>query len=202
MADEPTPVKPGYKTTEFWLSIAAMLLSTLFASGALTNDVALTLAGIGATLLTALGYKVTRTLVKTAGAMLVVFALGSSQTSCAEMKPRLANGASALLDCETPDIMALVAELVGIAKPAVTAAITGDGHVDYGQLESTARAAKTNLARCVLSTAIAMVVTPDAKDGAPQSAGLVVNTYELRATFARARASWGVGAIQTSHGVL
>lgn len=64
--DTPAPVKPGYKTTEFWLSLAATILSALFASGALTNNTALAIAGMAATVLTALGYKVSRAMVKSA----------------------------------------------------------------------------------------------------------------------------------------
>jgi hypothetical protein len=198
-------IKPGYKTTEFWMSIAAFVLTAVFASGAVTNETALSMLGIGGTVLTALGYKVSRTMVKSAGASLslcFVFALGASQISCAEVKPRLANGASTFLDCETPDIQSLVGELIGIVKPAVLVAITGDGHVDTGKLEEAARAAKSNLARCALATAVAMVVTPDAKAGAPQSASLIVTPLELRSKFAAARASWGVAVVHTSAGDL
>lgn len=57
---------PGYKTSEFWLKILALALSAVFASGALTNNTALNIAGIAASVLGALGYTVSRTLVKTA----------------------------------------------------------------------------------------------------------------------------------------
>lgn len=60
----PAPVTPGYKTTEFWLKIAAMLLTAAYASGALTNSTALSIAGIAATILGALGYTVARTMLK------------------------------------------------------------------------------------------------------------------------------------------
>lgn len=67
MADETqTPAKPGFYTSEFWLKVAAMLLTALFASGALTNSTALAIAGIAATILGALGYTVSRTMVKNA----------------------------------------------------------------------------------------------------------------------------------------
>lgn len=61
-----TPVKPGYKTTEFWLKLAALLLSTLFASGVMTSNTVLAVAGVAASILTALGYAVTRAMVKAA----------------------------------------------------------------------------------------------------------------------------------------
>lgn len=75
MADntEPVPstdtavtVTPGWKTTEFWLKLAALLLTAMYASGAVTNNTALAIAGIAATILGALGYTVARAWVKAA----------------------------------------------------------------------------------------------------------------------------------------
>lgn len=58
---------PGYKTTEFWLKLAAIVLTALFASGAIpTTGTAAMIAAIAATVLGALGYTVSRTIVKTA----------------------------------------------------------------------------------------------------------------------------------------
>ncbi len=56
--------KPGFKTSEFWLKLAAMVLTAIYASGALTGNTALAVAGIAATILGALGYTVSRTIVK------------------------------------------------------------------------------------------------------------------------------------------
>jgi hypothetical protein len=62
-----TPVKPGYRTTEFWLHAFAIALSALFASGAIpTAGTVATIALIAAAELSALGYTVSRTMVKTA----------------------------------------------------------------------------------------------------------------------------------------
>ena len=71
MADEtnvPMPVKSGFRTSEFWLKVAAMVLTAVFASGALTNSTAIAIAGIAATILGALGYTVSRTMVKNGSA--------------------------------------------------------------------------------------------------------------------------------------
>lgn len=58
-------VKPGYKTTEFWLKLAAVLLTALYASDAIpTSSVATKVAAIAATMLGALGYTVVRGMVK------------------------------------------------------------------------------------------------------------------------------------------
>lgn len=63
-ATESKVVKPGYKTTEFWLKLAALALTAAYASGAITNNTALAIAGIAATVLGALGYTVSRGLAK------------------------------------------------------------------------------------------------------------------------------------------
>ena len=58
-------LKPGWKTTEFWLSCAAIVVGALFASGAVAPDSSADkLLGLAATVLTTLGYTVSRTLVK------------------------------------------------------------------------------------------------------------------------------------------
>lgn len=60
-------VKTGYKTTEFWLAAVATLLGVVLASGALTEGtVWAQVVGVGATLLTSLGYTVSRTKAKAA----------------------------------------------------------------------------------------------------------------------------------------
>ena len=57
--------KPGYKTTEFWLSFAALVVGAAFASGVFpTESTGEKLLGLAATVLTALGYTVSRTMVK------------------------------------------------------------------------------------------------------------------------------------------
>ena len=57
--------KPGFKTSEWWLSLAALITSALLSSGLVSNSLALQCIGGVATLLTALGYQVSRSLVKT-----------------------------------------------------------------------------------------------------------------------------------------
>lgn len=67
MADtttEPT-VKPGYQTTEFWLSIAATVIGFAFASGVFpVESSGDKILGLAAVVLSSLGYTVSRTLVK------------------------------------------------------------------------------------------------------------------------------------------
>ena len=64
MADETTtatPHKPGYRTSEFWLTTAALVIGTLIASGAIgeTTGLGRAIAFI-ASVLAAAGYSVSR----------------------------------------------------------------------------------------------------------------------------------------------
>ena len=59
------PKKPGYKTTEFWLSLAALVLGALLASGAIGEDSGSgKILAFAASALTALGYSVSRGMTK------------------------------------------------------------------------------------------------------------------------------------------
>lgn len=56
--------KPGYKTTEFWLSLAAMIIGAILASGAIENNLVLQALGMAATVLGGLGYTAGRSITK------------------------------------------------------------------------------------------------------------------------------------------
>ena len=68
MTDPATaPVKPGYKTTEFWLSLLAMLTGAVIASGIVDpagSTMTAKIVGGIMSLLGALGYTVQRTSLK------------------------------------------------------------------------------------------------------------------------------------------
>lgn len=52
--------KPGYKTTEFWLTLLAAVVTALYSSGAIVNPRLVGVIGLVATVLGALGYTVVR----------------------------------------------------------------------------------------------------------------------------------------------
>ena len=58
--------KPGYKTSEFWLTIAAVLVAAVLSSG-LENPAVLKIAGIVGSVLAAMGYTYNRTKAKNGG---------------------------------------------------------------------------------------------------------------------------------------
>ncbi len=60
---------PGYRTSEYWISLFAVLVGAFLASGAFAPDsVWMKLAGLLATILGALGYTVSRTMLKSTAA--------------------------------------------------------------------------------------------------------------------------------------
>lgn len=139
--------------------------------------------------------------------MLAALLLGAMalQSACADLQPRerAAAGAGALLDCEAPTIADVLLELIPLAKQAVMAAISGDGHADTTALRAAAAPLKSDLGRCALATAIAILATPEsAAPGAPAAAALVVDTVELRRQFTALRVNLGWAPVKTRAGVL
>lgn len=204
MTDETTPatppttpptVKPGWKTTEFYLSLLATLLTALFASGVLTSSTALAIAGMAATVLTALGYKVTRTLIKT-GAVLALFVLAtSSQVGCTGLKEGAGRVAGNVVDCMTPAARTAIGELVPVFGAAIRNATAGDGKLDREALRATAAPLTTALTRCAFSAAIAEALRPrPLSKGAPQSSPLEVDAGDLRTTYELIRDAYFGGA--------
>jgi hypothetical protein len=62
-----TPVKPGYQTTEFWLTTAATLVGLMIASGIIpTSGIWPQIVGVVSSVLSSLGYSIGRSLVKAA----------------------------------------------------------------------------------------------------------------------------------------
>lgn len=58
-------VKPGYKTTEFWLTLAACVVGALAASGVFPDEsLGMKITGLAMTTLAALGYTTSRFMVK------------------------------------------------------------------------------------------------------------------------------------------
>jgi hypothetical protein len=74
----PAPVKPGWKTTEFWLHLIAVLAGAIMASGLPSQNKIVQVAGMISATLGALGYGATRAIVKAAGVFLLCLML----TSC------------------------------------------------------------------------------------------------------------------------
>lgn len=156
-APEPTPVKPGYRTTEFYLSSLAKLLGILFASGVLGDgSLPMRIAGLAATLLAALGYTVSRGLVKAAGALLLVFAIGATQPACAgrsagdTLKAIPGEAKSAVIDCGKQNAAPILALAFALGAQALLAEID-QGSIDWPALEASAATEGKVVGGCALT---------------------------------------------------
>lgn len=81
---------PGYKTSEFWLSLLAMIIGSIFASGLVGEGGAVgEILGMSAVILGKLGYTVPRGLAKAKQATPVVVPAGSTVSSGSTIPPPL-----------------------------------------------------------------------------------------------------------------
>jgi hypothetical protein len=69
---------PGYKTTEFWLTLVANAVGAILTSGLVTNDHVLKILGLAAMILSSLGYTVARTMIKRSASSAAPFPLSAS----------------------------------------------------------------------------------------------------------------------------
>lgn len=185
------PVKPGYKTTEFYFGGAATLLTLLYASGLLTSNVSLAIAGMVATVLTALGYKVSRTIVKAAAVLLVVLGLGATQLSCATLKAVPAAGKTAAIECAKESAAPILTLALALAEQAALAVID-QGGIDWPAIEGAAAVEGKVLGGCAFKKFVAGLSTAPRSDTAVRS--LVAGPDPVadgRAAIARLSARFG-----------
>lgn len=172
----PPSTKPGWKTSEFYFGWAAKLIGGFMAAGVFgTGTVAERIAGAILVLLAQWGYTYSRTIVKTAAALLLALGLGGPQVACSGTAgQRVKNGATAAIQCEMPQIVAFGLQ----AKPALEAAalgvLSGDGlHVDAAKLKAIAAPMVEPSLRCALNGVIAALLHPESrKSGTAMSASL------------------------------
>lgn len=160
----PAPVKPGYMTTEFWLKVAAIALSALFASGVIpTSGPAATIAAMAATMLGALGYTVSRTLVKNAAAAVLVLLLGlaaaSSLTACAAAKADAKAIEAGVVTCAKGDVPAAKSLGLQLGTEALGGLLAGKTEAQiWAQVSADAEAASKTQGLAVASCAFGPLV--------------------------------------------
>ena len=138
-ATAPTPPKPGYKTTEFWLKVAAFALTALYASGVIpTSGSAAAIAAIAATMLGSLGYTVARTLTKAAGVLAVFIMAGMLVSSgCAALRTEVKAIANNVVTCAKADQAKAQALALQLGIQAVTSLVL-TGKPDWSSIGNTA----------------------------------------------------------------
>lgn len=193
-----TTLKPGHKTTEFALGVAAIILTALYSADAIpTGTVYAKIAAVAATVLIALGYTVVRGKVKAAAAMLVLlfgFAfVATSSMGCGHVADSARAGAGAFVDCMKPATHAAAAELEPAFGSVLRNALASDGKIDRASLDAIAAPLKQDASRCALDGAItALLHPPPPRPGAPQSSPLEVDEADVGDAYAELRAKlWG-----------
>jgi hypothetical protein len=177
----PPPVKPGWQTTEFWMKLAAILLSTLFASGAITNNTVLAVAGMAAAILGSLGYAVNRGMVKAAASkgavvtasvqpvmrtlapVLAVLVLAFSAPACGPAAPIIATGGQIVVDCVSQNRDQIEA-LVGAFWNAIT------NGASWSTVEQQAIANGETLGGCAFAEVVQKFLAPPPGRAAPPAA--------------------------------
>lgn len=194
-----TTTKPGYKTTEFYLSLAAALVGALLTSGLLADgSQAMRIAGMAAFALATLGYTVSRGAAKRGGSALVlIFALAIAPTSsgCAAAQDSAKRVAGDVVNCMKPEAKGMIGELVPTFLAIFQNATGNDGKIDWQPVRATASSLKSPLTRCAFSAAVAEVLRPKQKDpNAPQSSELEADPADVALGFEKIRAEFYGGA--------
>lgn len=200
-----TTLKPGYRTTEFWLTMLANLISALFLTDVLApGSTAMKIAGVAAIMLSNLGYAVVRSSAKSKAqvsgstSMLWPVLIGGSlfgaavaNTGCTQAARTAALGA--FVDCGKSEIKAQADEVMPAFTANLKNAIDGAGKVDRPTLNSFAAPLKSAGLRCGFAAAVAALLNPPkGKDGAPMSSPFPVDNVDLADAYNGVREGlWG-----------
>jgi hypothetical protein len=202
-----TATKPGYKTTEWWLSKIAILLSSLFAANVIpTNGIAAKIAVIAAITLTTLGYQVTRGMVKSAsaGMLILVVLLASSQPACGWLKHEAHDAKLALVDCTKGAAKDAALQFGPVVEALVAQASGPDGKLSAAPVKELAKGFTREIGGCAVAKAFASLLAPAAAgSGAPKAAQLELDPASVRAVFEDLRREqFGGATFKTDVGTL
>lgn len=199
--------KPGYATTEFWLSLVANLLGAAFASGLISDGTVLArIAGLAAMVLAGLGYTVSRTMVKKsdsqprdpqAGISPIGFMAGLALasvlgvagyltlTGCSKQQRTAA--LAGVIDCGKADKGALLGLAVEIGASLLREAST-DQDVLWKAIGLKAAGKGATIGGCVLARLVKE--SEQTKPGVAEQA-LMATAHPGRTELERLRADWG-----------
>lgn len=198
-----TTVKPGWRTTEFWLTILSNIVSILLIADVFPVDSKWSkIIGAIGLVLSNLGYTVFRSGVKKAAGAVTLAAVFFGSTlfggavmsvGCTKASARAAIGA--FVECGKKEVQAQVEELKPAFIDSVKNAIGGDGKIDRPKFSSIAGPLKSAGTRCAMDAAIAALLNPPPpKPGAPQSEAFPVDSVDLADAYNGIRSSAWDGA--------
>lgn len=186
----PPPVKPGYKTTEFYMTKLALILTALYATGVIpTSGTAAQVAAIIASALGVLGYTVLRSSVKNTAAV-AASAPGFASLRMMVVLAVLAIGALTFAPACTHNDRTDT-----ISATLLTVDAARDGLVAYDAKEQLALVGSA-ASRDDATTKLAAY--RNARDAATGPAGLLATAYRGIAAAATANDATSLAAMQTA----
>jgi hypothetical protein len=202
-------MKPGYLTTEFWLTILTLLLSGLIQSGLIGDGTQLVKAcAFAASTLTTIAYAISRAKVKAptpipgqvleletkvtseagfAHREIVFFIAMLGLVACSWLKSETKATAATVVDCASAQAKDLTEQLAPTFEQVLDRATGGDGKIDWPSVDDATSRLKAT-AWCALENTVARLLSRVPMPGAPQSSPLEQNPDELRAGLAELRA--------------
>lgn len=215
--------KPGYKTTEFWITFIIQIMNALVQSGLIGDGTQLVKGlSFAAAALTAIVYAITRAQVKAAASadapdplgpdpqrgssaidLMLLIAFGAcivGAIACGALKSETKGVAGDVVDCTTTSALSSIKQFGPTVDSVLVVATNADKTVDVDRIKDAARGFATDAARCVLADAIARALNPKADDpNAPKSSPLEADPVALRQAFAELA---GGKSYHTEHGTL
>lgn len=196
-----TSLKPGWKTTEFWLTVLSLIVSVLLIADVFPIDsVWGRIIGAIGVVLSSLGYTIVRSGAKKAAAAVTIATVffgsalfGGAVMSIGCNKATAKATLGAFVECGKQEIKSLTAELKPVMIDSLKNAIGGDGKIDRPKLSDIARPLQSAGTRCALDAAIAALLNPPKPaPGAPQSEAFPVDRADLSSAYHSVRDElWG-----------
>jgi hypothetical protein len=194
------PIRPGWKTSEFWLSTAAMLAGSLMAAGTFDGTPFDRVLGAILAVLATLGYSASRAKAKRprkheAGAVELLPALalailavvvGAALWACAPVAEQTRATAGHVVDCTADEFRAHAADLAARITASIDRHTAPDGTLDEAAIGEDLAAMVTergkDAVRCAFDRTVADVL------GRPRVAP--TDREPMRAGLVRVRAGW------------
>lgn len=209
-------MKPGWKSTEFYLTLICIIAGALPTSGLVApGSTVLKIAGLATMVLGALGYTYVRGQVKQAASdgekgfgalevMVILCAIGLGiMAACATMAAEAKHDGRAVVDCTTASAKEAVHEFGPTVDALLAQAVDNDGKVNWDPVKDIAKGFTANLGGCVLADTVARFLHPVQLPGAPKSEPLQVDKAALLSGFDALRsAQYGGKTFVTEHGTL
>jgi hypothetical protein len=209
-------MKPGYKTTEFWITIIVQLLNGLIQCGLIGAGTTLKVVSFASAALNALVYAIARAHVKSfddvdaqAGAapsttattpeggflkfelslLLVLALLGmGALIGCTWLRSTGKEVAQGVVDCTKGSAADAVKQFAPLVENQLAGTVDGEGQLDKAKAKELLHGFEHELGGCVVAKAFAALLAPPKPDpAAPKSSPLYVDGRSARAVFEELR---------------